>query len=153
MSCLCSFKHFSCILNPVSYTILLYVMHCAIWYHNLTSGKLSFMSLRSLTNAYNFWIPPPPHGYYFLRSIKNSKWVLLLYYVTFKKQRFIVKAFSTHVKTVKASHLVYIVPRWYGSRIYADCQQKLFSSVPDTDGRILLVPFVAEQKRGYEAQI
>ena len=26
----------------------------------------------------------------------------------------------------KVNHVVYIVPRWYESRIYADCQQNLF---------------------------
>ena len=36
--------------------------------------------------------------------------------------------FITKSNLVKASHLVYIEPRWCGSRIYADCQQMLFSS-------------------------
>ena len=52
----------------------------------------------------------------------------------------------------KASHLVYIVPRWYGSRIYADCPQKLFWSEHDTGERFLLITFLAEQKRDYDAQ-
>ena len=38
------------------------------------------------------------------------------------------------------------------SRIYADCQQKLFSSQRDPGRRILQVTFLAEQKRGYDAQ-
>ena len=38
------------------------------------------------------------------------------------------------VKQFKAKHLVYVGPRWYGSRIYVDCQQKLFSSEHDTGG-------------------
>ena len=32
----------------------------------------------------------------------------------------------------KANHLAYIVPSWYGSRISADCQQKLFFTKHDT---------------------
>ena len=50
---------------------------------------------------------------------------------------------------IKANHLVYIVPRWCGSRIYADCQQKLFSLRHDSGARILLVTFLAEQKGEY----
>ena len=53
---------------------------------------------------------------------------------------------------LKASHLVYTVPRWYGSRIYADCQQNVLSSEHDTGGRILLVTFLAEQNREYNAR-
>ena len=53
---------------------------------------------------------------------------------------------------INANHLVCIMPRWYASRIYADCQQKLFSSKNDTGGRILLVAFLAEQKREFGAQ-
>ena len=34
----------------------------------------------------------------------------------------------------KATHLAYIVPSWYGSRISADCQQKLFFTKHDTGG-------------------
>ena len=39
------------------------------------------------------------------------------------------------------------MPRWYDSQIYAGCQQNLFSSEHDTNWRILLVTFLAEQKR------
>ena len=53
---------------------------------------------------------------------------------------------------INANNLVCIMPRWYASRIYADCQQKLFSSKNDTGGRILLVAFLAEQKREFGAQ-
>ena len=48
---------------------------------------------------------------------------------------------------IKANHLGHVVPRWYGSRIFADCQQKLFPSEYDTGRRFLLVPFLAEQLR------
>ena len=47
----------------------------------------------------------------------------------------------------EANHLVYIVPGWYGSGIYADCQRKLFSSQHDTGGRILLVNSCKTDKR------
>ena len=60
--------------------------------------------------------------------------------------------FPLTICLIKANHLVYIVPRWYGSRVDADCQQMLFSLEHDTGGRILLVTFLAEQKRKYEAQ-
>ena len=53
---------------------------------------------------------------------------------------------------IKANHLAYIVPRWYRSRIYPDYQQKLFSLGHDTGGRILLVTFLVEQKKEYDAQ-
>ena len=52
---------------------------------------------------------------------------------------------------LKASHLVYLVKRWYGSRIYTDCQQNFFSSEHDTGRRTLVVTFLAEQKREYNA--
>ena len=48
---------------------------------------------------------------------------------------------------IKANHLRYIVPSWYGSRISADCQQKLFSLEHDVSWRFLLVTFLEEQKR------
>ena len=51
----------------------------------------------------------------------------------------------------KANHLVYIVLRCHGSRIYTDCQQNLFSSEHDTGARILLVTFLTQQKLAYEA--
>ena len=35
---------------------------------------------------------------------------------------------------LKANHLAYIEPSWYGSRISADCQQKLLSTKHDTGG-------------------
>ena len=54
---------------------------------------------------------------------------------------------------MKANHLVYVVPRWYESRIYADCHQKLFSSEHDTGGKILLVTFLAEKERVRRAEI
>ena len=41
---------------------------------------------------------------------------------------------------------------WYGSRIYADWQQKFFSLEHDFGARILLVTFLAEQKREYDTQ-
>ena len=43
---------------------------------------------------------------------------------------------------LKANNSVYIVPRY----------NKLFSSEPDTGGRISLATFLAEQKREYDAQ-
>ena len=52
----------------------------------------------------------------------------------------------------KANHLVYIMPKWHESRIYADCQQKLFLLEHDTGGRILLLTFLAKQKREYDVQ-
>ena len=52
----------------------------------------------------------------------------------------------------KANRLVYTVQKWYGNGIYADCQQKLFSSEYDTGLKISLVTFLAEQKREYDAQ-
>ena len=54
--------------------------------------------------------------------------------------------------SVKANHLMYIVPRWYDSRIYTDCQQNFFSSEHDTGGKILLVTFLEEQKKEYDTQ-
>ena len=50
-------------------------------------------------------------------------------------------------KDFNANHLAYIVPRWYSSRIYADCLQKLILLEHDTGGRILLVTFLVEEKR------
>ena len=35
---------------------------------------------------------------------------------------------------IKANHLAYIEPSWYGSRISADCQQKLLFTKHDTGG-------------------
>ena len=43
----------------------------------------------------------------------------------------------------KANRLVYTVQKWYGNGIYADCQQKLFSSEYDTGLKISLVTFLA----------
>ena len=48
---------------------------------------------------------------------------------------------------IKANHLEYIEPRWYGSRISADCQQKLLFTKHDTSGRFLLVTFLEKQKK------
>ena len=48
---------------------------------------------------------------------------------------------------LKANYLAHIDPRWYGSRISADCQQNLLSPKHDTGGRFLLVNFLKEQKR------
>ena len=56
------------------------------------------------------------------------------------------------ISVLKANDLLYIMPRWYGSRIYADRQQNVVSSEHDTNERILLVTFLAEQKREYNAQ-
>ena len=42
--------------------------------------------------------------------------------------------------------------RWHWSRIYADFQQKLFSSEHNTARRILLVTFLEEQKRDYDTR-
>ena len=53
---------------------------------------------------------------------------------------------------MKANHLVYIVPTWYGSQIYADSQQILFLQEHVTGERILQVTFLAEQKREYDSQ-
>ena len=62
-----------------------------------------------------------------------------------------VTCWFTCIRTVlKVNHLVYIVPRWYGSQIYADCQWKLFSSEHDIGGSNLQVTFLAEQKRERE---
>ena len=47
----------------------------------------------------------------------------------------------------KASHVAYIEPRWYGSRISAHCQQSLISPKHGSNGRFLLVIFLKEQKR------
>ena len=63
-----------------------------------------------------------------------------------------VTCWFTCIRTVlKVNHLVYIVPRWYGSQIYADCQWKLFSSEHDIGGSNLQVTFLAEQKRERES--
>ena len=48
---------------------------------------------------------------------------------------------------IKANHLIYIEPRWYGSRVSAECQQNLLSPKHDTSRRFLLVTFFEEQKR------
>ena len=48
---------------------------------------------------------------------------------------------------IKANHLAYIGPRWYRSRISADCHQNLLSPKHDTGGRFLLVNILKEQKR------
>ena len=50
------------------------------------------------------------------------------------------------VRKLKANHLAYIEPSWYGSRISAYCQQNLLSLKHDTSGRFLLVTFLKEQK-------
>ena len=42
-----------------------------------------------------------------------------------------------------------MVRRCYGSRIYADCQQKLFSSEDEAVRRTFLVTFFTEQKKEY----
>ena len=47
----------------------------------------------------------------------------------------------------KANHLDYREPRWYGGRIFADCQQKLLSPKHDTSGRFLPVIFIKKQRR------
>ena len=52
----------------------------------------------------------------------------------------------------KANHLAYIEPRWYRSRISADCQQKLHFTKPDTSGIFLLVTFLEKQKREHGTQ-
>ena len=57
--------------------------------------------------------------------------------------------FNNHIK---ANHLAYIGPRWYGIRISADCQQNLLSPKHDTSGRFLLETFVKEQKREDDTQ-
>ena len=38
------------------------------------------------------------------------------------------------IGNIKANHLAYIEPSWYGSRISADCQQKLLFTKHDTGG-------------------
>ena len=48
---------------------------------------------------------------------------------------------------IKANNLEYIEPRWYESRVSADCQQKLLFTKHDTSGRFLLVTFLEKQKR------
>ena len=48
-------------------------------------------------------------------------------------------------KLVNANHLAYIEPSWCGSRISADCQQKLLFTKHDTSGRFLLVTFLREE--------
>ena len=50
-------------------------------------------------------------------------------------------------ENIKANHLVYLVPTWYWSRIFAECQPKLFSWKHDTCRRILLATFLVEQDR------
>ena len=39
------------------------------------------------------------------------------------------------ILSVKANHLAYIEPRWFGSQIFADCQQKVLFTKHDTNGR------------------
>ena len=51
------------------------------------------------------------------------------------------------LKNVTANHLAYIETRWYGSRISADCQQKLLFANHGTSGRFLLVTFLKTQNR------
>ena len=46
----------------------------------------------------------------------------------------------------QVNHLLYIAQRWYGIRIYADCQQKLFSLKHDTGGKILQETFPGVDK-------
>ena len=55
--------------------------------------------------------------------------------------------YSTTNKLFKANHLAYLEPRWYGSRISADYQQKLLLTRHDTSGRFLLVTFLEKQNR------
>ena len=50
-------------------------------------------------------------------------------------------------KLLKANHLAYIAPRWYGSRISADCQQKLLFTKHDTSEKFLQVTFLEKQKK------
>ena len=49
-------------------------------------------------------------------------------------------------KCLKVNHPAYIEPRWCGSRISADCQQKLLFTKHDTRGRLLLVTFLEKQE-------
>ena len=48
---------------------------------------------------------------------------------------------------LKANHLAYIAPRWYGSRISTDSKQNLFSLKYDTSRRFLLITSLGEQKK------
>ena len=56
------------------------------------------------------------------------------------------------ILSVKANHLAYIEPRWFGSQIFADCQQKVLFTKHDTNGRFLLVTFLEKQKREDDTQ-
>ena len=48
---------------------------------------------------------------------------------------------------IKFNQLLYVVLRRYGSQIYANCRQTLFSSEHGTGGSVLQVTFLAELKR------
>ena len=58
-------------------------------------------------------------------------------------------------KFIKVNNLAYIEPRWYGDRIYANCQQKLLFTKQNTSGRFLEVTFLEKQKRedGMESEL
>ena len=83
------------------------------------------------------------------RRIQSSNEVKSKHSIFNKQDRYV----AVNSVVVEANHLVYIVPRCYQSRIYVDCQQKLFSSEDDSGGRILQVTFLKEQKREYDAEI
>ena len=68
------------------------------------------------------------------------------------KDFFLSRIIRKSISVLKANHLVYIIPKWYGSWIYADCQQNVLSSEHDTGRRIFLVTFLAEQKRESNAR-
>ena len=75
-----------------------------------------------------------------MKFCQNILQVSIYSKITFLKRK-------TTILFIKANHLAYIKPRWYGSRISADCQQKLLLRRHDTSGRFLLVTSLEKQKR------
>ena len=55
--------------------------------------------------------------------------------------------FTLYVYLFKANHLTYTEPRWYGSRISADCQHKLLFTKHDTSERFLLITLKWDNRR------
>ena len=70
---------------------------------------------------------------YFVFELFSYTWFLLLLVKTIWMLHTITKRLKICID-IKANHLAYIEPSWYGSRISADCQQKWLFMKHDTGG-------------------
>ena len=115
-------------------------------------GVLAILLNSQSINSYTESVSPAPQWETQLvdlsRRIQSNE-VKSKHSIFNKQDRYV----SVNSVVVEANQLVYIVSRWYQSRTYVDCLQKLFSSEDDSGGRILQVTFLKEQKREYDAEI